>query len=96
MNDAGRLPERPAANPITAADDSRGVGDERGVFDLRLHVTGVDKMDVWRRVIELQSAASLVAPAGVEVRYVQLRAPERSRTFDATMAPAKRKKKRAA
>lgn len=64
---------------------------ERAVFDLRLHVEGIDKLDVWARVTELQRTASLFAPAGVTVRYVQMRRP-RSRTFDATMAPTKRKR----
>jgi hypothetical protein len=65
---------------------------ERGVFDLRLHVTGIDRMHVWEIVTEFQRAAELFAPPGVSVRYSQLR-PPRSRAFEATMAPAKRKKR---
>ena len=73
----------------------RGVVSERGVFDLRLHVTGEDKLDVWARVTAFQRAAGLLAGPGVDVRYVQLRPPSRSRTLDATMAPAKRKRRAA-
>jgi hypothetical protein len=64
---------------------------ERAVFDLRLWVEGTDRFEVWERVTELQRLASLFAPAGVDVRYVQLR-PNRSRRFEATMEPAKRKR----
>ena len=66
---------------------------ERGVFDLRLHVEGVDRLDVWAKVTELQRAARLLAAPGVDVRYVQLR-DGRSRAFAATMT--KRQKRRAA
>jgi hypothetical protein len=58
---------------------------------LRLWVEGTDRFEVWERVTELQRLASLFAPAGVDVRYVQLR-PNRSRRFEATMEPAKRKR----
>ena len=62
---------------------------ERAVFDLRLWVEGTDKLEVWEAVTELQRLASLFAPAGVSVRYVQLR-PNRSKNFDATIEPPKR------
>ena len=92
MNDEAARQGRPDTNAITRSDRSKAIG-ERGVFDLRLHVTGADRMDVWRLVTEFQRAAGLFAPPGVDVRYVQLRPPRRSRTFDATMEPAKRKKR---
>ena len=76
MNDEAARHGRPDTNSTTASDDSNLSG-ERGVFDLRLHVTGDDKLDVWSRVT---------------VFYVQLRPGHRSHTFDATMAPTKRKK----
>lgn len=64
---------------------------ERAVFDLRLWIEGTDKFEVGERVTELQRLASLFAPAGVDVRYVQLR-PNRSASFTATMEPTKRKR----
>ncbi len=69
--------------------------NERGVFDLRLHVEGIDELDVWERVTAFQRAAAALEVPGVAVRYVQLRPPRRSRTFEATMAPTPKRKRAA-
>lgn len=68
---------------------------ESGNFDLRFHVHGTDKFDVWRRVAEFWQAVAALEVPGVVVRYTQIRDP-RSRDFPATMTPAPRKRKQAA
>ena len=67
----------------------------RAIFDLRVWVEGVDNLDVWAKVTALQRAAQLLAPPGCDVRYVQLRNPDKTRNFRATMGPAARRKRAA-
>jgi len=52
---------------------------------MRLWVEGADELDVWALVTEFQRRAQTVAPEGLQVRYVQLREPERAKGFTATM-----------
>ncbi len=63
----------------------------RGVFDVRLHITGADEPAVLAAVAEFLEQARLVAPPEVHVAYWQIRPPGRSRTFAATMGPKRRR-----
>lgn len=65
--------------------------EERAVFDLRIHVVGRDRLDVYRRVRELHRVARLFAPPGVDVRYTQLRDGRRSRRFRPTFWPERKR-----
>jgi hypothetical protein len=62
-------------------------GDVRGVFDLRVHVTASTETEAWQLVHRFLNRSRVIAPEGVEPRYAQLRPPNRSRTFAATMGP---------
>ncbi len=65
---------------------------EKAVFDLRLWVEGEDTLEVWQKVTELQRLAELFAPAGVSVRYSQLRDGRKTRgDFEATMLPNRKR-----
>lgn len=62
----------------------------RGVFDVRLFVEAETEQEAWAQAYRLLNRARLIAPEGVDVRYVQLRPATRSRVFAATMSPRPR------
>jgi len=59
----------------------------RGIFDLRVWVEGETEAEVYERVAELVRVANLFPPVGTTVKYSQLRRPEPTRVFPATMRP---------
>lgn len=93
MNDEGALQGAPDAEPRNRhpryRDDPMGTGRERAAFDIRVHVEGRSRREVYLLVNELVYAARQVAPAGVDVRYSQLRDGRRSRSFNPSFWPRK-------
>jgi len=62
--------------------------EARGVFDVRVWVSGENEAEVYERVAEFVRAAKLFAPPGVDVRYSSVRNPARTKAFKGNMWPS--------
>lgn len=65
---------------------------ERAVFDLRCWVEADSADEVFRRITELLERARADAPAGVDVRYWQLRNGHALSRFRPTIQRSRRKR----
>lgn len=61
---------------------------QRGVFDLRVHVQGETRREVFDLIAQFANTARHEAPYGVDVKYWKLRAG-RTPGFEATIEPKK-------